>query len=380
MGLSLIGLILWGRSIHWDLKRIMPVVLIYGVLEIGWDVSAFMAAFYLSGLSSVIEFLRRREFNLKAALAQAAPERPVAWRWFLVNRTVALVQPLLGGIVAVFISHVPLLEGLGLYTYIVVDLLHTIATLWVVRRRLFPCPLVRRAVETDWQRLVQIDQAAFPDQDQQADPEELLRRVQTSPGTCFVVEDGMGNVAGVLYGRPINLVELLTREELVWRECAGDGDFAAPPKADGVFVVGVAADPRADVKVSDLLEAALARRVTELKYRGVLAGVQLAGYAEAYRLTGIDLDEYVLGEEAGGPRDPLLRTFVKASSMPLLGPLLRPVRGIRDYFPDPRSLDCAALVLGEEPLRRTRFGAGLLDRSRVARLLWGRVLEWALLH
>ncbi|MBU1111054.1 hypothetical protein KKB83_05575 [Patescibacteria group bacterium] len=381
LAIALIGLIVWGVNIQWDLKRVLPVGLVYGVLEIGWDLSALMVAYSLSGASSAVQFLRLRRFNLRLALTQAAPDRPLAWRWFIVNRSVALIQPLLGGAIAIFVSRVPLLEGLGMYVYIVVDLVHTVTTLWVVRRRLFPQMRVRPATFADLPRLIEIDQAAFTDPAQQAGIDELRRRVQTASETCLVAEAPNARVEGVLYARQINLLTFLSQRVLVWQDCAGDGNCDPPSDADAVFVVGVAADPAATVAVSDILEAALARRVAQLGLKAVVAGVRIPGFAAAHSKADILLDDYVRAvDENGWPTDPLLRHFVRGSSVPVLGPLLRPIRGVRDYFPDPESMDCAALVLGEDPARRSTSLSWLLDHSRILRGVWGRVLEWAMLH
>jgi hypothetical protein len=282
---------------------------------------------------------------------------------------------------AAFWFEIPFVVGWYLYLFMVADLLHTIWAFSVVKRRLFPEQRydvrVRRATIEDLPRLMKIDRAAFPDPGQQVSSEELSRRLETGT-TNLVLEHWRIGVIGVLYGRLIKLAEVEFMPEVRWSDLANKGDFTPVAGADMLYVVGIAALSKKH-RVSDRLEAAAIRKTIELKLPFGGGGPRIPGFATSgYSLD--QLDRYVLAKGKDGlPIDPLLRLFVKNSMLPILGPLVRPVRGIKNYFPDAESMGCAALVVFSDPLRQTRIGAMLLDRSSLVRKVWGWLLEKAML-
>lgn len=344
----------------------------YLILELFWDFTAVMTAVSYTGAVSIVKYLSQNGFAVSAALDNASPDKEMAWRWFLVNRFIAFAQPIVGIFMAIFILDIDFREGWYGYAYMSLDLLHTALTIPVLQRRLWPKPRVRLAYITDIERLVEIDKIAFPEVDQQAAPDELLRRVKTSPSTNLVLEDPTKGIVGVIYTRPVNLATLLEKGRLKWDEIANGGDFLPLGDADSLYVVGIASVGGLPYKVANILEAAVGRLVVNLGFKAVLGALRIPGFHKS----NLSLDDYVNSKQRGLPVDPLLREFVKGATLPVLGSLVVIYRGIEDYFPDPESRNCAALIGGFDPLRqRSRLAASVLDRFRFVRVMWGYLFE-----
>ena len=243
------------------------------------------------------------------------------------------------------------------------DLIHTLLTIWRFKFRL--SPHIRQVTIEDLPQLIELDRKVFPDPKQQANQENLRKRIVTSPRTCLVLVAPKGKIVGALYARMINAEEYLSYNDLpTWEQMANNGDFTSPRKPDALYVVGIAGLP--GMNASKFLEPAIARIAVKLGISRVWAGSRITGYCKH---TEIPVEQYIhLLREDGWPLDPTLRSLIRGASIGHIR-LLKPIRVMKNSFPDSESLDYAALVEGKVPFY-----------AWPGRNFWGYVLEQLLLH
>eukprot|EP00457_Paulinella_chromatophora_P006360 gb/GEZN01006378.1/.p1 GENE.gb/GEZN01006378.1/~~gb/GEZN01006378.1/.p1 ORF type:complete len:444 (-),score=21.61 gb/GEZN01006378.1/:77-1408(-) len=285
------------------------------------------------------------------------------WGWlFLINRLVGLAFPIYGFI---FLFAEPSSSGpwkvliryalLALYT---IDLIVDIGTFNRVAGWFVPI-WTRLATLQDVDAMMKIEASAY-DRDEHRDTREVMeRRIITSPGTIFVVEHFRHGVVMSLYMKFVHASDI-ENESISWYKLNNDGDFTTTESdnktIDALYIIGwQGLRGLSGMNASDCLIFHCTKDWTKhhSNVKAVFGGLRVPGYHKS----NLTLEEYIASGE-----DKLLNyTTQKVCCLP------QPevIKGIHDYWDDPESRSCAALV--KFPV--VSYGAGSIQRYLLTVLL-----------
>lgn len=253
-------------------------------------------------------------------------------KMYLANRAIGFLQPIITLFFALFVFDLNLSSYWLAYAALVADVIITVITIDMFVDYFAPVR-VREMLIQDVESLYEIEKEAFS-VDQRASPEQIKKRIQTNPGTCFLAEHVEYGVVGSLYVRPVSKREAVMTKK-GHKEIQNNDDFSMHEKSDSLYIVGIQARKIKGVSVASYLQAACIKNAMLKGYKGILGGPRIPEY---HLHEGIELEQFVKSDRAK-----LLRHLLRNATIPFV---CKPevLCGLYDYFPDPESLNCAALV------------------------------------
>eukprot|EP00906_Rhabdomonas_costata_P038644 RCo054614 len=291
--------------------------IVFLVMEVLFDLSLVLALLFKTP--------RFRHFGL-------------AFSCFLLNRFISLAMPTAVLVYAIVWKEFGT-EPWVTYTVVAVDYVVTVFGFFVFFEYFMPVR-VRAATEQDLEGLREIERVAFPEEDQQASEESILKRIRTAPGTVLIAELFSGEAVGSLYLRPVNLAETEAHPPS-WEAVANGSDFTYQPgHHDALYAVGLQGKPASCKGVSTFLLSEAMACLLRMKLKAMLGGLRVPQY---HSHPEMPLQEYV---HSGQER--LLGAVLQS-----LPQCTRPtvVCGVEGYWPtDKDSLGCAALVAFHNPI------------------------------
>ncbi|MDU8499265.1 hypothetical protein RYB01_08725 [Pseudomonas syringae] len=193
----------------------------------------------------------------------------------------------------------------------------------------------------DVESLYEIEKEAFSE-NQLASRSQIKKRIQTNPGTCFLAEHVELGVVGSLYVRPVSKEEtVITKKD--HKAIQNNDNFSSGKESDSLYIVGIQAKKVKGVSVASYLQAACIKNAMLKDYKGIFGGPRIPEYSLH---KGIGLEQFVKSDHAK-----LLKYLLTNATIPFV---CKPevLCGLYDYFPDPESLNCAALVWMPTPFYR----------------------------
>ena len=336
-------------------------------------------------------------------------------RWsiilYLFNRLFGVLQPTVG---LVFAAHELAQENRDITatrkktliiscTICAFDLAVTLATFSRIARWFMPVQWRRMTID-DVPALRKIEEACFPDEDlgQQASANMIARRIvseDSHPGlsekqkcgmrASVLVEHAELGVIGSLYVRPVSRKWVASEpHHPSWEEVNKEGDFSVRSGQgqtggadDALYIIGIQSLPQTGLRVANFLDSALLCNCLELGYGKwpVLGGPRIPQF-HTVAMKEEDLKDDSQESQEGLNKS--LQTYVHSGQDKLLSHLVRSgnnlfyktevLCGLPNYWRDPDSRDCAALV--EARMRGwVACMAGWLPgfvRSVLARAIW----------
>ena len=273
-----------------------------------------------------------------AMRAKARQDDRSAIYYYSINRVVGFIQPLLTLIIALFIR-MSLVKELEADTVLIFDLCLTIISLQIFNNH-FMALRVRPATIDDVDALVNIEEKAFTEE-QRASRSQIKKRLMTHDETCLVAVDRKQRVVGSLFLRPVNRDEVLAHD-FTHKQIQHDDDFSPELQDDSLYVVGLQALPVRGVQVAAYLLAGAMRLTTMRGYKGLLGGPRLPEYCDHVQMS---LDDFIRS-----PHAHFLHALMHIGKIPGLAKMVV-LKGLHDYFPDPQSLNAAALAWWATPCR-----------------------------
>jgi hypothetical protein len=280
--------------------------------------------FFIITLGAAIFFRVRKNFK-------------ISFRAYLLNRLIGFLQPMIT-LILMLIGGYAFFEYWYVYLALITDLILTIVSLTIFNDH-FSEIKVRVARESDISALHEIEVEVFT-LDQQASIEQIKKRLQTHYGTCLVAEHHEQGIIGSLYVRTINKAQVIAKKSS-HKEIQNNDDFSFSPDHDALYIVGLQAKKISGIPVAKFLEASIARFAMKQDFVGVLGGPRLPEY---HAFPEMDLEEFIRSKYAK-----LLNYIVKIGNIPGVCKV-EIICGLKNYFPDPDSLNCAALVCWSTPL------------------------------
>lgn len=261
-------------------------------------------------------------------------------RMYLVNRAVGFLQPIITLFFALFVFDLEVADHGLAYSALIADVIITVITIDMFVDYFSPVR-VREMLIQDVESLYEIEKETFSE-DQLASPSQIKKRIQTNPGTCFLAEHVEFGVVGSLYVRPVSKEDtVVTKKD--HKEIQNNDDFSTHKKSDSLYIVGIQAKKVKGVSVAAYLQAACIKNAMLKDYKGIFGGPRIPEY---HLHKDVDLEQFVQSDSAK-----LLKHLLRNATIPFV---CKPevLCGLYDYFPDPESLNCAALVWMPTPFYR----------------------------
>ncbi len=212
---------------------------------------------------------------------------------------------------------------------------------------------VRNANMDDLEALLKLEEIAW-EEESRADRETYISRIETFPEGIFIGERD-GNIEGVAVTQIISSKKL--EEEFTWESITDGGKIKGTHNPDGDVVYGVNLSVKPygiGNKVISAIMESIAMMAIERNLRWGVLGGRLPGLRKYLKKKGYKIEamsdaekdrvamEYMSGcTEHGRPLDPEIAIYKRSG--------LKPIRVIRNYFPDHASLDYGVLLVWENP-------------------------------
>lgn len=212
---------------------------------------------------------------------------------------------------------------------------------------------VRNANMNDLEALLKLEEIAW-EEGSRADKETYILRLETFPEGIFIGERD-GEIEGVAVTQIISSEEL--EEEFTWESITDGGKIKGTHNPHGDVVYGVNLSVKPDGignKVISAIMESIAMMAIERNLKWGVLGGRLPGLRKYLKKKGYKIEEmsesekdkvameYMSGcTEHGRPLDPEIAIYKRSG--------LKPIRPIRNYFPDHASLDYGVLLVWENP-------------------------------
>jgi hypothetical protein len=283
-----------------------------------------MEVFFIATLTPAIFFRAKENYRL-------------SFRFFLLNRMIGVMTPLIA-LCAMAYTHVSIIDYSYVYALLCIEACVSAASISVFAPR-FWALTVRAATLDDIKSLVEIEKECFTDI-QQASKEQIIKRIETSPGTCLIAEHKKHGVVGSLYVRPVNKYEVV-RHKKSHKAIQNNDNFSKKPHHNALYIIGIQAKNIHGIPIALYLEAGLGKLSMEHKYTGIMGGPRIPEYHQHSHLS---VEEFFESSHCK-----FLWYLMRNATIP---GICRPeiLCALEDYFPDPESLNYAALTWFPTPL------------------------------
>ncbi len=225
---------------------------------------------------------------------------------------------------------------------------------------------IRLATLSDVPAIRQLEQRVWPNFS--ASEEMIASRIKTfRNGNIIAVNESNGVIVGYLV---IMFIGYETEDfPHSWMEITGNGTIRNhDPKGKYMYGVTLTVDKGVDADLGDQLMIHGWCIAVQYRRRGCFLGSPIRGFASyKEKNPNASAEQYAFGRRKGKLLDPELRLYDRAG--------FKPVRVLKDYEPDPESLDYGVLVYCNNPFRYVPFAtfiAWLIRRYgfKLLRMLW----------